>query len=41
MHLNERVSQMRAPVAACHEPVWNYNRLPKVLSVLNIKRNNF
>ena len=38
---NRRVSQMRAPIAACHETAGSYNRLLDVLYILNIKRNIF
>ena len=37
-----RVSQIRAPLAACHEPARRYNKLHGVLYVFfNIKRNIF
>ena len=34
---NRRVSQMRAPIAACREPVGSYNRLLDMLYVFEHK----
>ena len=36
-HTNKRVSQMRAPLAACHEPGGSYDRLLEVLYVFEHK----
>ena len=38
---NRPISQMRALLAACHELAVNYDTLPKLLYVLNIKRSKF